>query len=162
MKTESSDIIDDVVIRHLSIFKDKRGWLAELFRQDELESQFYPVMSYMSMSRPGEVRGPHEHAGQADLLAFVGPSTFRCYLWDNRRLSPTYENHFAIDLGEKRPALVRVPPGVVHAYKNIGRVDGLVFNAPNQLYRGPGRTGSVDEIRHELDPKSPFKVPGAG
>lgn len=158
MKSEKSDIIADVVVREISLSQDKRGWLAELFRTDELEREFYPVMSYVSMTIPRMIRGPHEHTSQTDLFVFVGPSTFRLYLWDNRRLSPTYGNHFTTDLGEARPALVLVPPGVVHAYKNIGRENGFVFNAPNQLYRGPRRTGPVDEIRHELDPDSQFKV----
>ena len=51
-----------------------------------------------------------------------------------------------------------VPKGVVHAYKNIGGCDGMVFNAPNRLYAGRGRTEPVDEIRHETDPNSPFKI----
>jgi dTDP-4-dehydrorhamnose 3,5-epimerase len=37
----------------------------------------------------------------------------------------------------------------VHAYRNIGEVPGLVFNAPNRLYAGWKRTEPVDEIRHE-------------
>jgi len=47
---------------------------------------------------------------------------------------------------------------VVHAYKNVGSVEGLVFNAPDRLYAGEGRSGPVDEIRHENDPASPFTV----
>jgi dTDP-4-dehydrorhamnose 3,5-epimerase len=42
-----------------------------------------------------------------------------------------------------------VPPGVVHAYKNIGQDNGIVFNAPNRLYAGEGKKTQVDEIRHE-------------
>lgn len=53
---------------------------------------------------------------------------------------------------------VVIPPGVVHAYKNIGSVDGVVMNFPDRLYAGPGRTEPVDEIRHEDDPESPFKI----
>ena len=115
-------------------------------------------MSYVSMTKPGVARGPHEHKDQADLFCFLGPSTFRLYLWDNRTDSPTFGKSFAIDVGEERHALVVVPAGVVHAYKNVGSVDGLVFNAPNQLYAGEDRKESVDEIRHEDDPASRFKI----
>ena len=50
--------------------------------------------------------------------------------------------------------LVIVPPGVIHAYKNVGREQGIVFNCPNRLYKGWNRKGwipgkGVDEIRHE-------------
>jgi len=51
-----------------------------------------------------------------------------------------------------------VPPGVVHAYKNIGEVEGLVFNAPDRLYRGPGRVEEPDEIRYEENIGSRFHL----
>lgn len=148
--------IDGVVIVPLKRFADDRGWLTELFRHDELAEQFHPVMSYVSMTRPGVARGPHEHRDQADLFAFIGPSTFRLYLWDMRPDSPTFRQSFRCDLGAETPASVIVPPGVVHAYKNIGTVEGIVYNAPNRLYAGHGKKDEVDEIRHEHDPNTPF------
>jgi dTDP-4-dehydrorhamnose 3,5-epimerase len=53
---------------------------------------------------------------------------------------------------------VVIPPGIVHAYRNVGKVAGLVVNCPNRLYRGEGRHDPVDEIRHEDDPKSVFRL----
>ena len=148
--------IHGVIIRELIRYEDDRGWLVELFRNDELESEFFPAMSYVSMTSPGVARGPHEHTEQADLFCFLGPSTFRLYLWDNRTDSPSCKSNFRIELGQDRPAVVIVPKGVVHAYKNIGKDEGLVFNAPNRLYAGPGRSEPVDEIRHEDDPDTPY------
>jgi dTDP-4-dehydrorhamnose 3,5-epimerase len=57
--------------------------------------------------------------------------------------------------------LIVIPPGVVHAYTNVSDVPGLVFNGPNRLYKGPGRKEPVDEVRHEDDPDSPFRVESA-
>jgi dTDP-4-dehydrorhamnose 3,5-epimerase len=51
-----------------------------------------------------------------------------------------------------------VPVGVVHAYKNVGSEQGIVFNAPNRLYKGSGRKDPVDEIRHEDLKASPYKL----
>jgi len=150
--------IKDVIIRELAIFDDERGWLSELFRHDELESEFWPVMSYISMTRPGVARGPHEHVDQSDLFCFLGPSQFRLYLWDRRADSSTRGKSFQGVFGEGCPALVIIPPGVVHAYKNIGEGDGMVFNAPNRLYRGEGKKEEVDEIRHEDDVNSLYKL----
>jgi len=150
--------IDGIIIRELQKHHDRRGWLAELFRHDELPQELHPAMSYISMTKPGAARGPHEHKDQADLFCFLGPSTFRLYLWDNRTDSSTFGKSFVIDAGEERHVLVVVPAGVVHAYKNIGSVDGLVFNAPNRLYTGEGRKEAVDEIRHEDDPASRFRI----
>ena len=150
--------IGGVIIKEIKPFTDSRGWLIELFRHDELEQQFHPAMSYISMTKPGVARGPHEHQDQADLFGFIGPSTFRLYLWDNRPNSATFEMSCTYEFGDKRPASVIVPPGVAHAYKNIGQLEGIVYNAPNQLYAGWGRNQPVDEVRHETDPNSKFKI----
>lgn len=150
--------IEGVRIHPLSKYKDRRGWLIELFRSDEIDAEFMPVMSYVSMTHPGVTRGPHEHKEQADLFCFFGPSTFRLYLWDNRNDSPVYRKRFTYDFGEKQPALVIVPKGVVHAYKNIGPGEGLVYNAPNRLYAGKDRSEPVDEIRHEESAETVFRL----
>jgi dTDP-4-dehydrorhamnose 3,5-epimerase len=52
--------------------------------------------------------------------------------------------------GEDRPLALLVPPGVVHAYRNVSRgIVGWVFNYPDRLYAGRGRNEPVDEVRHE-------------
>ncbi|MCR4424110.1 MAG: dTDP-4-dehydrorhamnose 3,5-epimerase family protein [candidate division WOR-3 bacterium] len=141
---------------------DGRGWLCETFRQDWFETanltELNPVMGYVSFTNPGAIRGPHEHRYQTDVFAFLGPSDFLVFLWDNRQNSPTFQNQLKLTLGASQPALLIVPPGVVHGYKNIGSVPGLVINTPNRLYRGRNRSEPVDEIRHEDNPDSPFKI----
>ena len=150
--------IKDVVVYPLKKFYDDRGWLAELFRHDELAEEFYPAMSYISFTKPGVQRGPHEHVDQADLFCFIGPSTFRLRLWDNRADSPTYMNVMTLDVGEDDPKAVVVPKGVVHGYKNIGRIDGMVINCPNRLYMGEHKKDPIDEIRHEDDRATIFRM----
>lgn len=150
--------INDVIIRELKRYTDDRGWLIELFRKDEISEDVYPAMSYISETKPGIARGPHEHVDQTDYFGFIGPSDFDLYLWDNRENSSTYGNKAVIKLGASRPAIAVVPPGVVHAYRNVGSVAGIVFNAPNRLFAGKNRKEPVDEIRHEDDPDSKFKL----
>lgn len=150
--------IHDVIVKPLKKYVDDRGWLVELFRQDEIDKQYYPVMSYVSQTLPGVTRGPHEHTTQTDYFAFVGPSDFKIYLWDHREESSSKGIRMVVYAGENAPAIVIIPPGVVHAYKNIGTQPGWVFNAPNKLYAGWGKKEPVDEIRHEDIPDSPFKL----
>jgi dTDP-4-dehydrorhamnose 3,5-epimerase len=151
-----------VLVTPLTFASDSRGWLAELFRSDELEAagmrEAQPVMGYVSMTRPGVVRGPHEHREQTDIFAFVGPSEFEVMLWDNRAGSPTHGRSECLTLGASRPAVLIIPPGVVHAYRNVGKDEGWVLNFANRLYKGKGRTAPVDEIRHEDNPGSRFNV----
>jgi dTDP-4-dehydrorhamnose 3,5-epimerase len=141
--------IDGVIIRSLTAHADQRGWLVELFRSDEFEEQFHPAMCYVSSTEAGVVRGPHAHRLQADAFGFVGPSMFRVYLWDDRPGSTSYRNRLVVTAGQSEPKLIVVPPGVVHAYRNVGTEPGLVINLPNRLYRGNGRVEDVDEIRYE-------------
>jgi len=149
--------IRDVEVKNLKRWKDERGWLAETFRHDELPEKFHPQMSYISVSYPNVQRGPHEHDDQADLFVFIGPGTFRMWMWDNRKDSPTYQNRMVIEGGEEKPISVLVPAGVVHAYKNVSNVTATVLNYPNRLFMGPGKKSPIDEIRHEDDPNTIYQ-----
>ena len=82
--------IGDVVIRPLKQHGDARGWLVELYREDELAESLHPVMAYVSQTQPGVTRGPHEHVDQTDYFAFIGPGDFELILWDARPESPTH------------------------------------------------------------------------
>ncbi len=147
--------IEDIVIKPLNLFTDQRGWLTELFRSDdELPRGYQPAMGYISLTHAGVVRGPHEHLEQTDYLCFLG--RFTLYLWDNRKDSPTYLRKMVID--DTKNTVIVVPPGVVHAYENMEGTDALVLNFPDRLYAGRGKKERVDEIRHENDPNSPFRV----
>jgi dTDP-4-dehydrorhamnose 3,5-epimerase len=150
--------IDGVVVRDIRKFLDDRGWLAELFRLDELDAEFHPRMAYTSVTLPGVQRGPHEHVDQADLFCFLGPSNFKLRMWDNRESSETYRRVMTLYVGEDSPKSIIVPKGVAHAYRNVGHLPGVVINCPNRLYMGDHRREEIDEIRHEDDPNTIFRM----
>ena len=150
--------IDGVEIKSLTPHSDERGWLAELYRADEVDSDAEPVMGYISVTKPGVSRGPHEHKDQSDRFCFAGPGTFEVRLWDNRPDSPTYGSRQTVIVGEASPAIVFIPPGVVHGYRNLSSTDAMVVNLPNRLYAGEDHKDQVDEIRHEANGASPFKM----
>lgn len=147
-----------VETKPLAFFSDDRGWLFELFRQDQLHEELLPVMAYVSLTLPGVVRGPHQHAEQTDHFAFIGPGSFTLYLWDVRAESPTWSQMMKLLIDESHRFFVTVPPGVVHAYKNTGQAPGLIFNCPNRLFAGEGKNQPIDEIRHEQREHSPYKL----
>ena len=150
--------IDGLLLRPIARWDDARGWLMELFREDQLSAEQAPAMAYLSQTLPGVTRGPHEHRQQTDYFAFVGPGDFRLYLWDPRPGSPTCGNRRTAVVGQSNLQAVIVPPGVVHAYRNVSDVPGLVVNCPNRLYAGRGRSQPVDEIRYEDRPDSPYRM----
>jgi dTDP-4-dehydrorhamnose 3,5-epimerase len=142
--------IEGVIIEKLIKFSDKRGFLVETFRKDNLPDDLRPLMSYISYTRPGIARGPHEHLKQTDIFCFMGPGDFKIKLWDNRKESRSFGYCMETKGGENNPVRVIVPPGVVHGYQNISQeADGMVLNYPDKLYRGRSRKEEVDEIRHE-------------
>jgi dTDP-4-dehydrorhamnose 3,5-epimerase len=150
--------INGVIMQALKFYRDHRGWLVELFRQDEIVPESWPVMTYVSQTLPGITRGPHEHVNQTDGFAFIGPSDFRLVMWDTRACSTTRGRRMVLIAGASNPVAVWIPPGVVHAYRNIGDVPGLVFNAPNRLFAGWAKKEPVDEIRYEDSDPSRFPM----
>ncbi len=149
-------MINGVIIKKIKKNLDKRGWLAEIYRNDQVN--FKPAMSYISLSKPGVVRGPHEHKFQSDAFVFLGPGDLEWHLWDRREGSATKGEYLKIEAGENNPCLVIVPPGVVHGYKCISETPAFCINLPDKLYRGEGKREEIDEIRWEQDADSPYKI----
>jgi len=151
-------MLENVIIKHLGKKEDSRGWLAEIFRIDEISKLIIPEMGYLSITLPGISRGPHEHLEQTDYFCFPGISKFKISLWDNNVKSKTYGQNYIFETIERTPSIVVIPPKVVHAYKNIGPVEGIVINLPNKLYAGKNKKQQVDEVRYENLNNSKFKL----
>ena len=150
--------IEGVSITPLKKYTDQRGWLSEIYRDDELPEGVRPAMSYVSETLPGVARGPHEHRTQTDIFIFLGPGTFRLYLWDARKDSPTFGVKMTADVGVENPVRAIIPPGVVHAYRCISDTPGWCINLPDKLYAGYGKKDPVDEIRHENEANSVYQL----
>jgi dTDP-4-dehydrorhamnose 3,5-epimerase len=164
-----------VLVKPLNKYSDQRGWLMEVFRDDELPEGFEPAMSYLSVTKPGVARGPHEHVHQTDLFVFLD-GAYELHLWDSRNpggepvpmaamgsfesvdLGPQ-EPYLMLQVGAENPVAVFVPPGVVHAYRNVGDKDAFVLNYPDKLYAGHGKKEPVDEIRHEEREDAKYRLP---
>lgn len=149
-------MIAGVIIKELKKFTDDRGWLAEIYRQDD--DKYQPLMSYISYTKNNIVRGPHEHVLQSDLFVFIGPGDFELHLWDRREDSATKGEYLKLIVGESNPSTVIVPPGVVHGYKCVSELGSWSINLPNKLYKGENKAEEIDEIRWEIDPESPYKI----
>lgn len=147
--------IPGVIIKKMEKFSDDRGWLTEIYREDLTD--FKPAMGYLSETKPGVVRGPHEHERQSDFFVFV-LGKFRLYLWDNREGAENYRKLMTYDVGGDNPCSVIIPPGVVHGYKCISETSGFTINLPDKLYKGENKAEEIDEIRWEEDADSSFVI----
>ena len=103
--------IHDVAWIPLKFFHDQRGWLVELFRNDLIDPKFHPVMAYVSQTKPGVAAGRTSTSTRPITSASSGPSTFRVYLWDARKDSPTFEAKEVREVGENSPTRSSCRPG---------------------------------------------------
>jgi dTDP-4-dehydrorhamnose 3,5-epimerase len=149
-------MINGVIVKSISTFVDDRGWLSEIFRSDS--DNFVPEMSYVSFTKYEISRGPHEHLNQTDFFVFIGPGDFELFLWDNRKDSSTFGVFEKIVVGESNKVSVTVPPGVVHGYKGITLTGSISINLPDKLFAGKNKKEPIDEIRHEKDPNTKFRM----
>jgi dTDP-4-dehydrorhamnose 3,5-epimerase len=152
--------IPGVSIRVVDCYKDIRGEVAEIWREDTPDcdgDQCSPVMAYFSLTYPDVRRGPHEHMHQTDRFFFMDGSDIELHLWDNRLSTETEKitSHEIIRLEDY--CKVIIPPRVVHGYRNRGKLASALFNFPDKLYRGVGKAEEVDEVRWELIDNSPFR-----
>jgi dTDP-4-dehydrorhamnose 3,5-epimerase len=125
--------IDGVLVRHAPTHADERGTLTEVFDDRWAFTNDAVTYVYTSTIRPGRLRGWVVHLDQDDRLFFV-TGTAKLALYDAREDSPTFGQVNVHFLGDHDRALVRIPPGVVHAVKNVGDDQVVFVNLPTLPY----------------------------
>jgi dTDP-4-dehydrorhamnose 3,5-epimerase len=133
--------MNGVTIKQLKKIEDHRGFLYEIYRCDD--DNHINQMAYMSYTKEGISRGPHEHNEQIDFFVFIGPGDFEFHVWNKSG------EHEILTVGESNPVSIRVKPCIIHGYKAISHGGAWSVNLPDSLYGGWMREKNVDEIRHE-------------
>lgn len=145
------ELIDGVTLTPIVAHSDERGSLSELLttRDGPIE----PIVHvYQVTSMAGSIRAWVYHRKQFDRLAFVN-GRFEIALYDIRPKSPSANRINVLVLGIERPALLRIPPLVIHGVRNIGAETATFINLPTRAYdpRHP------DKCRLRVgDPRMPF------
>lgn len=125
-------IIDGVTVTALVGNADDRGSLCELLttRDEPIE----PIVHvYQVAAVPGSIRAWVYHRHQFDRLAFT-MGQFEIALYDVRPGSPTANRLNVLTLGARQPALLRIPPFVIHAVRNAGTELSFFINMPTTPY----------------------------
>jgi dTDP-4-dehydrorhamnose 3,5-epimerase len=126
-------LIEGVNIRRLITHPDDRGTLTEVFRESW---NFHPDrLQFVKLitTRPGKVKGWVKHLKQDDRIA-VCYGTAQFVLYDDREDSPTYKMVNELFFSEVNRSIFVIPAGVYHAVKNVGIVDMVMINLPNNTY----------------------------
>lgn len=134
-----------LIIDELVQLEDKRGWLTELWRSDDeiVSYDDNPVQCYSSLTYPYVMRGPHEHRNQTDYFV----TTFHEMMYEFFDMET--KEFFNYKTDPNVITRLKVSPGVVHGYRNIGKDNTITHNFTSSLFGGYKRQEEVDEIRHE-------------
>ena len=130
---EDPGLIDGVVVRPIEGSADGRGTLFELLTTRDAPIE--PIVHvYQVLAEPRSIRAWFYHRLQCDRLAFTMGS-FEIALYDARPSSPTAHRLNVFALGADRPALLCIPPYVVHGVRNASSETSGFVNMPTRAYR---------------------------
>ncbi len=138
--------IEGVVVRDAVTLLDERGELTEVYSEPWGVLPEPVLHVYQVIAAPGSIRAWIVHRKQSDRL-FFSLGKLKLVLFDERAGSPTRGRLEELFLGERRRALVVIPPGVYHAVQNVGTTDALYINLPTRIFDH----GAPDKFRLPLD-----------
>lgn len=121
MKIESTPLVDAALV-HLEPHGDDRGFFARTFCTEEFRQAGLitdVVQANMSYNADrGTLRGMHYQtmdAPEAKLIRCVSGAVWDCII-DMREDSPTYRQHFGVELSAKNRTAFYVPPMFAHGF----------------------------------------------
>ena len=124
--------IDGVSIRPLKRIADDRGWLMEVFRSDWPEFEKFG-QTYVTTCKPGVIKAWHYHKLQWDnFVPLKGNALIALY--DARPESRTKNNLMEVEVWEKEPRLIKIPPSVYHGFTPLDQGEIWVVNTPTETY----------------------------
>jgi len=128
----SGALIDGVGARLAKLLPDERGWLGEIMRADDPWFEKFGQV-YFTTTYPGVVKAWHYHKKQTDHF-YVIKGMVKVALYDQREASPTHGIVNELYLGEHCPALLRIPPGVLHGWMCVSQTTSYIVNVVSEMY----------------------------
>ncbi len=139
--------IEGMRMKHLQTHLDGRGDVIEMWSLpwiDRGEEWIVPKHIYQSATDHGVIKAWHLHALHTDQFVITrGKMQVVCV--DVREDSPTHGCVESWIVGVQRPALILIPPGVLHGWKALSAPETIVVNLQSEPY------DPSDEIRFPWD-----------
>jgi dTDP-4-dehydrorhamnose 3,5-epimerase len=116
--------LSGILIIELDIHADERGFFVERYRESSLQL-LAPAGGFCqdnhSRSAPGVLRGLHyqREPEQGKLVGVVRGAVWDVVV-DIRPTSSTYGRHFGVELTDREPRLIWIPPGFAHGFCVLG------------------------------------------
>ena len=116
--------LEGLLIIEPQIFKDPRGYFFESYNEDKfhaagISAKF--VQDNQSLSQKGALRGMHFQAPpfEQGKLVRVVLGAVNDVVVDIRKNSPTYGQHFAVELSAQNQLMFWIPPGFAHGFETL-------------------------------------------
>jgi dTDP-4-dehydrorhamnose 3,5-epimerase len=119
-------MIDGVEIVPLEQFRDERGKVMHMLREDAIHFERFGEI-YFSTIHPGAIKAWHRHQ-QMTLNYAVIFGEIKFVLFDDRSQSTTFGQIHEVFLSTENYSLVKVPPLVWNGFKGIGDKTAIVAN----------------------------------
>lgn len=133
--------IPGLLIIEPRVFKDPRGHFFESFRLDALEEKtgekIHFVQDNQSKSSKGVLRGLHFQNppfAQGKLVSVAKGSVLDVAI-DIRQDSPTYGQHFAIELNDRNHLVFWIPVGFAHGFLTLENNTIFTYKCTNYYNR---------------------------
>lgn len=143
-------MIKGVRLKELTVHKDERGALFEILRSDWPEFKKFG-QAYITVCKRGWVKGWHYHKIQTDNFCVVKGKA-KIVLIDSAK-----KEFMEFKLSDEKPAVLSIPPKVIHGFECISKGECWIMNIPTEIYKYK----KPDEYRILLNdssiPYSPWK-----
>ena len=113
-------------IKKLTVHKDDRGWLAEIFRPEDVGKTFGQVL--VTTAKPGQTKGNHYHKRKREWYCVVKGRGFLIVV--DRKTGKKTE----LEMGDNNMVAVEIPKGSLHAINNIGRSEMILIAYTNESF----------------------------
>jgi dTDP-4-dehydrorhamnose 3,5-epimerase len=146
MHVETTGLGGLMVIRP-KVHRDARGWFVESFNKQAFEHATGLNVTFVqdneSLSQAGVLRGLHfqvEPHAQAKLVRVVRGAVLDVCL-DIRPASPTFGQHFKIELNGEEKTMLYIPEGFAHGFHTLA--DDTVFSYKCTAYYHPSSERTI-------------------
>ncbi len=148
--------IKDLLIIKKETFKDKRGFLRELYRENSLSKKF--IFEILSKSNKNVIRGLHlqKKNSQGKYVTVLNGKAFDVAV-DLRKNSKTFGQHVSIILSGKQNISFYIPPGFAHGFCSLENNTIVHYKCTN--YRDAKSELGIIWNDPKLNIKWPIKKP---
>lgn len=113
-------------IKELKMHSDKRGWLVEMLKRNELKEDIKQI--YVATIKPGQVRGNHYHLKRIEWFFIIGRKA-ELYLEDLKT-----KEKICLRISSKKTKVITIFPKIAHAVKNTSKKTIYLISAQNTIY----------------------------